>query len=201
MNGFNKYQVYNVSDLKILNIVNSSPKFSFSFIVPPNIFQAAVPTNKLIYTISISINDNADLLTTTYTHTFQYDPIPTSKYSYSQAIATIIPKGYAGTTLYKVIHPIRCSPGSYQSATGSSECIVATKGFMAPLESMENKESCMPGYLCLDIKVIIPTRKCPGGWVCKQGADIKNPMAFLVTNKPDVALAGKGCPNRNIFIL
>ncbi|CAD7965440.1 unnamed protein product [Amoebophrya sp. A25] len=65
--------------------------------------------------------------------------------------------------------PMPCRPGQYQSYEGSHQCRECPKGFYCPNGRQVTPLRCPNGWMCDEIGLMMPYRRCPRGHICLGG--------------------------------
>ena len=75
--------------------------------------------------------------------------------------------------------PKPCIPGLYQQEYGQSSCKKCPLGTICPGFARELPEPCPPGYVCDDVGLPIPSKRCPAGHYCLQNTLTPDPLSAL----------------------
>ncbi|KAK1742182.1 IPT/TIG domain-containing protein, partial [Skeletonema marinoi] len=91
-------------------------------------------------------------------------------------------------------YPRQCFPGSYNPTTGRSTCILCEIGRQCPEWGMSEPELCEAGFVCDIEGISIPTKLCPGGYICEEGTSTEKPYTSSGVG-PKPCPPGSACPS------
>ena len=87
--------------------------------------------------------------------------------------------------------PVQCSAGAYQPSPGRLQCLPCPLGHYCPHARMIAPIVCQGGWLCDEEGLVVPTKRCPPGYVCLEGTGSSDP----VPDEPFVSLAPNATTN------